>query len=42
MHKRLIVLSDDENYNSAIYVYDIGKDVDKGIDKPYPLITYDV
>ena len=41
MNKRLIVLSDDQDYNSAIFVYDIGKDVDKSIDKPYPLITYD-
>ena len=42
MNKRLIVLSDDQDYNSAIFVYDIGKDVDKSIDKPNPLITYDV
>jgi len=40
MNKRLLVLSDDENYDGVIFVYDIGNDVDMGIDTPTPLITY--
>ena len=42
MNKRLLVLSDNENYDGVIYVYDIEKDVDSGITSPTPLIVYDV
>lgn len=41
MNKRLLVLSMDNN-NGAIFVYDIGNDIDNGIDTPTPLITYSV